>query len=331
MPRHWVPPPPNFGRLAEILYALDEPGWLPLLQDAMRASLPGSLAELLFHGTWRDPYPVPKAVAATSPELHEVGSKYLRLQPQHYLATKRRTMVISDSQAARGRFDTLAHARWASRSGGKDCFGLSATDPLTLVTTGMTALVPGAAPERFAPDLVDAWEGITLHMLHAASVRQSLAEGNLTVDAVYAPDGRCIDAGPRAQGARDMLREAVRRVDRARGPWRDKPDESKVRTPRVAGEWTLVDQFDHDGTHYVVVYAPRPSATESTQELETRRDARGRRPTPRKGGELSARERHVTALLASGWPYKRIAYYLGLSAGAVASYSHRARTKLAAS
>lgn len=328
MTKAWVPAPPNFGRLAEILYALDEPNWLPMLQDAMRTSLPGSLAELLFHGTWHEPYPVPKAVVGTSPELGEVGGKFLRLQPSHYLAAKRRTMVLSDNQAAQGRFETLAHAGWALRSGGRDCFGLSATDPLTLVTTGMTALVPRAAPDRFAPDLVDAWESIALHMLHAASVRHSLAESNLTVDAVYAPDGRCIDAGPRARNARDMLREAVRRVDRARGPWRDKPDESKVRTPRLAGNWTLVDQFDHDGKHYVVVYAPRAPAVTQPPPLDARRD--GRR-TARKTSVLSARERHVTALLASGWPYKRIAYYLGLSAGAVASYSHRARTKLATS
>lgn len=326
MTKEWVPAPPNFGRLAEILYALDEPNWLPMLQDAMRTSLPGSLAELLFHGTWQEPYPVPKAVAGTSPELGEVGEKFLRLQPSHYLAAKRRTMVISDNQAAEGRFETLAHASWALRSGGRDCFGLSATDPSTLVTKGMTALVPRAAPDRFAPHLVEAWESITLHMLHAASVRQSMAEGHLTVEAVYAADGRCIDAGPRARSARDMLREAVRRVDRARGAWRDKPEESKVRTPRLAGNWTLVDQFDHDGKHYVVVYASRPPTAGPASRVDARP---GGRRTARRTNALSARERHVTALLASGWPYKRIAYYLGLSAGAVASYSHRARMKLA--
>ncbi len=325
MTKEWVPAPPSFGRLAEILYALDEPNWLAMLQDAMRASLPGSLAELLFHGSWQAPYPVPKAVVATSPELVEAGGKFLRLQPSHYLAAKRRNLVVSDNQAAEGRFETLAHAGWALRSGGKDCFGLSATDPLTSITTGMTALVPRAAPERFAPDVVDAWESIALHMLHAASVRHWMSEGHMTVEAMYAPDGRCIDAGRRAQGARDMLRDAIRRVDRARGPWRDKPDESKVRTPRLAANWTLVDQFDRDGKHYVVVYAPRPAAS-PTPSIAGGRDAPGG-----KTSVLSARERHVTALLASGWPYKRIAYYLGVSAGAVASYSHRARAKLAAS
>jgi DNA-binding NarL/FixJ family response regulator len=72
----------------------------------------------------------------------------------------------------------------------------------------------------------------------------------------------------------------------------------------------LCDQFDADGKHFIVAFAERAQ--------------------PAAPAALSERETRVVELLISGWALKQIAYHLGLSEGAVASYAHRARKKLGA-
>jgi hypothetical protein len=80
MTKERVPAPPSFGRLAEILYALDEPNWLPMLQDAMRTSLPGSLAEA----------PPPEKVPMGKPSREE-GSGACRVVAGSFISTSLRS------------------------------------------------------------------------------------------------------------------------------------------------------------------------------------------------------------------------------------------------
>jgi DNA-binding CsgD family transcriptional regulator len=79
----------------------------------------------------------------------------------------------------------------------------------------------------------------------------------------------------------------------------------------VAGRWSVVDQFDHDGKRFVVAVPnePRPRFT---------------------GRELTAREAQVTALAARGHSNKLIAYELGLSVSTVGAYLASAARKLGA-
>jgi len=78
----------------------------------------------------------------------------------------------------------------------------------------------------------------------------------------------------------------------------------------VAGRWSLVDQFDHDGRRYII--------------------ARENEPSTRASVALSDRERQVMGYAARGWANKTIAYHLGLSLSTVATHLSSAAKKLGA-
>src|SRR5262249_19722782 len=69
-------------------------------------------------------------------------------------------------------------------------------------------------------------------------------------EAILTPSGKLEHAAPPAQskGAREALADAARSVDRARGHLRRAHPEEAVSLWRalVAGQWSLVDHFDHD-------------------------------------------------------------------------------------
>src|SRR5262249_47364907 len=105
--------------------------------------------------------------------------------------------------------------------------------------------------------------------------------------------------------SRTALRDAARRIDRARGPLRRRdPDEAlAIWRGLVEARWSLVDHFDSDGRRFLIV---------------ERNDPRLTRPEA-----LSDRERQVLAYRALGHSLKLIGYELGLS---IATVSETART-----
>lgn len=131
-------------------------------------------------------------------------------------------------------------------------------------------------------------------------------------EAVLSPDGRCLHAeGPaREKDARSVLRQAVRHVDRARGPLsRRDPDEAlALWKGLVKGRWSLVDRFESDGRRYVVAHRNDP-----------------RFDDPRK---LTARERQCARLAAQGHTNAEIAYALGLEESTAGSHVVSATRKL---
>jgi DNA-binding CsgD family transcriptional regulator len=78
----------------------------------------------------------------------------------------------------------------------------------------------------------------------------------------------------------------------------------------VAGRWTLVDQFDHDGRRYVV--------------------AKKNSPEVRPWASLTRRESEVVTYAAHGQSQKTIAYLLGLSVASVSAHLSRAAGKVGA-
>jgi DNA-binding CsgD family transcriptional regulator len=155
--------------------------------------------------------------------------------------------------------------------------------------------------------------GLRLRRRLAAEARAALDDA----DAILTPSGKLEHAAAPAQskGARAALATATRLIDRARGRLRRAaPDEALgLWRALVAGQWSLVDCFDHDGRRFVVAHR--------NQMLDGRRRLQA----------LSDRERQAATLAALGHGNKLIAYDLGVSVSTVSMYLARAAAKLGAS
>jgi len=170
---------------------------------------------------------------------------------------------------------------------------------------------------RANQQLVSVWTRITLHLAAAYRLRTALlGRGALdpvpSAAAILDPGGRVQHAVGSARGpdAREVLRRAVLRVDRARGELRRQDAERALELWKglVDARWTLVDHFDTDGRRFVVA---------TKNPLPFNRPLR-----------LTLRERQVAALVAVGRSNKLIAYELGISQGAVASTLSHVMQKL---
>lgn len=183
-----------------------------------------------------------------------------------------------------------------------------APDRGLVVAAGRPAI--GSPPRR----MTYAWLRVAIHVSTALRLRRTLeAAGSLGdplagADAVLDPDGRVQHAsgGACPRAARDVLREAVRRIDRARGV--DREDGVDLWQGLVDGRWTLLDHFDSDGRRFLVA---------------RRNDPRFGRPL-----KLTQRERQVLALAAAGQANKLIGYTLGITGSSVASALADAMAKL---
>jgi DNA-binding CsgD family transcriptional regulator len=113
-----------------------------------------------------------------------------------------------------------------------------------------------------------------------------------------------------AVGARDTLRRAVVRIDRARGALRRRDPTAALEawSALVDGRWSLVDRFESDGKRYVVALPNAPAA-----------------PDPR---ALSGMERAVAQYVAMGHANKLIAYKLGVAEGTVSAVVASVKRKL---
>ncbi len=149
---------------------------------------------------------------------------------------------------------------------------------------------------------------IASHLAAAARLRRATDEAPV---AVLAGDGKPLHAeGLTTQAALPRLRDAVRRMDRARGPIRrSNPDEALDGwAALVEGRWSLLDSFESDGKRFVVARENAPAM-----------------PDPR---GLTDSERAVAQLAAHGHSNKLIAYELGFAIGSVAAYLAAAMRKL---
>jgi DNA-binding CsgD family transcriptional regulator len=154
------------------------------------------------------------------------------------------------------------------------------------------------------------WTQVAAHVGAGLRLHRSLDAAE--PDAVLDPSGRVLDARVGAQGrdARERLRDAVRRVEMARGAARRRdPDEAMdLWEGLVGGCWSLVDRFESDGRRFVVAHRNDPEVG----------DPRG----------ISRRERQVAEFAGLGRSPKETAYALGLSPSAVSNAESRAREKL---
>lgn len=159
------------------------------------------------------------------------------------------------------------------------------------------------------------WPCVSAHL--GAGLRLRLAARNLRLDsdaveAVLDAGGKVHDARAQAvsPSAREMLRDAVRRIDKARtAEGRSDPDGALDNwTGLVEGRWSLVDRFDTDGRRFVVAVKNDPA-----------------HPDPR---GLTMGEREVGEFVGLGRSTKEIGYILGVSLSAVTNLTARAQAKL---
>lgn len=143
------------------------------------------------------------------------------------------------------------------------------------------------------------WLRIAAHVGSACRLRRDLQRTKQDLmaraTAVIAPTGRVVHAEADATTARDTLRDAVRAMERARGPLRRRSSDEALAMWRglVDGRWSLVDHFDTDGKRYIV-------AAENSPHV---RDPRA----------LRRREGAALELARGGAAPKDIAYALGIS------------------
>ncbi len=217
---------------------------------------------------------------------------------------------------ARGR-GLLAHQRSLLRHlGVGDALGIFGSGP-----DGGTVLISSALPtgeERLPArtlhqlTLFAAHLGASLRLRRALRGERPGPSPGAPLEAVLDPRGRVLDAegGARPEQARRSLADAVRRMERARGPLRRVDPEEALGLWRglVEGRWSLVDQCDSDGKRYLLARRNSPGVAD-----------------PRR---LTERQRSVLAFAAMGYQNKLIGYQLGLSPSAVSSHLEAARRKL---
>lgn len=159
------------------------------------------------------------------------------------------------------------------------------------------------------------WSCISAHLgagmrLRAATRRLQL--DSTPVEAVLDSGGRVqhARAGATSVTARELLRQAVRRIEKARTTeGRRDPDAAMDSWEGlVDGRWSLVDRFDTDGKRFVVAVQNDPA----------HRDPRG----------LTMREREVAEFVGLGRSTKEIGYILGVTLSAVTNLTARAQDKL---
>jgi len=147
--------------------------------------------------------------------------------------------------------------------------------------------------------------GAGLRLLHALSPAES-------EEAVLDASGRVCHArgAARSPCARDALRQAAQRIDRARTRAGRSDTDGALASweTLVGGRWSLLDRFEADGRRYLVARRNDPDV-----------------PNPR---GLSRCEAQVAEFLATGHSEKQIAYALGISASAVSRRLQSALRKL---
>jgi DNA-binding CsgD family transcriptional regulator len=232
--------------------------------------------------------------------------------PKEYVERSWRTRACGYASEVPGFHELESVKNYFRPRGIADIFAVSASDP-----TGNGCYLGAARPKiaKLGARERATWERVSAHLAAGFRLRRALP-GSVTqgAEAVLSPNGKVEHAEPEASSnaAREELRAAVRRIDRARGKLRRIDPAEAVEEWRglVAARWSLVEHFESDGRRYLIARRNDP-------------DAAGH-------DALTRRERQVLGYAALGHSNKLIAYELGVSASTVGVHLLRAARKLRA-
>lgn len=170
---------------------------------------------------------------------------------------------------------------------------------------------PSTERETIGPVVRRMWGQVATHITAAGRLRSALARQR-EPEAIVDVNGRLQHASGKAKqrGAQHALRDAVLRIEQARGPIRRRDPAAALDlwTGLVQGRWSLVDYFDHDGRRFLAAHPNAPGVID-----------------PR---ALRAREIEVLRLAQTGASPKEIAYALGFSVTNVRAVLSSALRKL---
>ena len=206
-------------------------------------------------------------------------------------------------------FDALevTTGRADERTGHADSINLVCMDASL---RGLVLIHPSTTRVRTHPRTRELWSRVAAHVTAGLRLRRVVKGESLEADADVILDtaGHVLEAKANAIADREVLREAAKRVDRARLRGTEEDEALDLWQCLFSGEYSVVDCFDTDGKRLFVARRNPPQA-------------RGPRM-------LTDRERHVVALIGVGHSDKSAAYELGISEGTVASHLHVALRKL---
>ncbi len=160
------------------------------------------------------------------------------------------------------------------------------------------------------------WKFSAAHLGAALRLRRAILEldhfDGTQVEAIFDGSGKLFEArnGAVTRTARDVLRDAVLRIDKLRtSDGRHDPDAALGNWEAlVRGRWSIVDKFDTDGRRFVVAVRNDPRFG----------DCRG----------LSLQERQVAEFIGLGRSTKEVAYILGIPPASAENSARRVQVKL---
>lgn len=214
-----------------------------------------------------------------------------------YELMSKRLVMAGGLEGTVGKGPISAHFRALMKPTGiSDGFSMFAQD-------GEYGSLTMSAPSRYAieppPRIRGIWRRVGLHAAAALRLRRKLAAKKTTLEAVVDPGGKVREA--KEHVPRAALTAAVRAMDRARTKKvRANPNDAlELWQGLVAGEWSLVEEWEGSGKRYLAAYRNQPALLD-----------------PR---ALVASERAVLRYVTLGASNKEIAFTLGLPLGTVSS------------
>jgi len=309
--------------IVEIAYhvELDDAAWLAALAEAVLPHLgegfgvaafeyyrPGeSLPEVV---QWCH-LGIPKKLAALYPTIFQKMDPEIRQRPF------RMGPCITGSQMMglrHGFLDEPHMKQYAQKFGMYDSVWITAAEP-----SGRGCGFHAGRPRltRASSAQIRQWGRIAAHLSNAVRLRHAMkvVRPGMAIpepEAILDPSGKIHDATgeARSERARDLLRRAVRMIEKSRGPLRKKdPDKSLASWKAlVDGRWSLVDQIEQNGQRYIV--------------------ARENEPTAQGPDVLTKRQKEIVGYAQLGHHDKLIAYDLGISPSTVRVQLFKAKAKL---
>lgn len=300
--------------IVEAAYDLEIPQdeFLTELGQPMRESLDG-VSAYVFEINQRDGKFVLTDHQSEDPRVAEQLKRTVATLPQEMLnlffGTPLLATASSDVLASGGiDFDSTLLPAMYAEVGFKDVFAMSAFDPL-----GDGVGLGVGLRERSGPpqDQRMLWTQVAAHVAAAFRLRRRLG-GRKAVEqasAVLRTDGNLdhAESGVDAE-QRELLRQAVDRVERARVRGRATQEALELWQSLIGGQWSLADHFEGNGRRFYVAVRNPPAIADSKA--------------------LTRREAEVVSYLACGTKTQTAAYALGLDEVTVRGYLRTALNKL---
>lgn len=300
--------------LVEAAYDLEIPRseWLTELGQPMRESLDG-VSPYVFEVNQRDGQFVLSDYQSEDPRVAEQLRRTVATLPppmlQLFFGTPLLATSSSDVLASSGiPFESTPLPALYAEVGFKDVFAMSAFDPLgdgVGLGVGLREHSNPSADQRVL------WTQVAAHVAAAFRLRRRLG-GRKPVEqasAVLRTDGNLDHAESGIDSEqRELLRQAVDRVERARVRGRAIDEALELWQSLIAGQWSLADHFEGNGRRFYVAVRNPPEVADSKA--------------------LTRREAEVVSYLACGTKTNTAAYALGLDQVTVRGYLHTALAKL---